>query len=554
MARGTEPSSLLLGEYLSSQDDRFIESLRQVRNPKTLTTIADRWKKDPRPWARAKVIEYLDDSPDGGAREQAIVIKRLFKHAEAQHDHELMGQFLVTCDRMVRRELSARYHFDADTNEMRRLPVLVAPPDGSLFSNVTRNYLRRRAWRYFRRLGFQRPGEYVAAIAGALRRYRDEDLDDGKAILDCWGLMHACFFHSPVVEFGVSHAKLVAERSLAEMDARPIFPELWQDEPALEPLLGLLADAQARLVRVWAMQLLRREHGPRLEALPPQRVIPLLDHVDEQVQQFAAEVLHRLRGLDHIEPAVWLSLLRTKSPTALGIICELMAKHVRPEQLSIEQGIELATARPIPVARLGLRMLQGRPLDNAALAQLADARCEAAGKEIAAWALGLMHYDTDTAARFFDSLNAQVRAGAWEWLTPASPGYNDSALFARLLETPHEDLRLGMVRMLQQRSGFPGADAGALAPLWCAVLLGIHRGGREKIKALGQISWAIRSDPQHAEALIPVAAIAIRSVRPAEARQGLAAIVGAVAARPDLIPVVARFLPELDLSPQGVGA
>ena len=145
---------------------------------------------------RSKVIEYLDDSPDAGAREQAIVIKRLFKHAEAQRDHELMGQFLVTCDRMVRRELSARCHFDASTNEMRRRPVLVAPPGGSLFSNVTRNYLRRRAWRYFRRLGFHRPNEYVAAIAGALRRYRDEDLDDGKAILDCSGLMHACFFHS----------------------------------------------------------------------------------------------------------------------------------------------------------------------------------------------------------------------------------------------------------------------------------------------------------------------------------------------------------------------
>jgi hypothetical protein len=554
MARGTEPSSLLLGEYLSSQDDRFIETLRLAHNPKTLISIAERWKKDPRPWARAKIIEYLDDAPHAGAREQAIVIKRLFKHAEAQRDHDLMGQFLVTCDRMVRRERITRYHYDWQARTGWTEQALFAPPGGSIFSNRTRNHLRRRAWRYFRRLGFQRSGEYIAAIAGALGRYRDEDLEDGKAILDCWGLMHACFFHSPVIEFGVSHAKLVAERSLAEMGARPIFPELWQDEPALEPLLGLLANARARLVRVWAMQLLRREHGPRLEALPPQRVIPLLDHVDEQVQQFAAELLDRLRGLDRIDPATWLSLLRTKSLTALGMICELMAKHVRPEQLSIEQGIELATARPIPVARLGLRMLQGRPLDNAALAQLADARCEAAGKEIAAWALGLMRYDTDTAARFFDSLNGQVRAGVWEWLRPASPGYNDSALFARLLETPHEDLRLGLVRMLQQRSGFPGADAAALAPLWCAVLLGIHRGGREKIKALGQISRAIRTSPQHAAELIPVAAIAIRSVRPAEARQGLAAIVGAVTARPELGPIVGRFLPELDLSPQGVGA
>ncbi len=48
------------------------------------------------------------------------------------------------------------------------------PRHGLLFSYRTRYYLRRRAWRYFRRMGFATPDAYPAAIAAALRRYRDE--------------------------------------------------------------------------------------------------------------------------------------------------------------------------------------------------------------------------------------------------------------------------------------------------------------------------------------------------------------------------------------------
>ena len=44
-------------------------------------------------------------------------------------------------------------------------------------------------------------------------------------------------------------------------------------------------------------------------------------------------------------------------------------------------------------------------------------------------------------------------------------------------------------------------------------------------------------------------AAAIRSVRPPEARGGLAAVVAAVEARPELRAALARHLPELDLGP-----
>jgi hypothetical protein len=84
------------------------------------------------------------------------------------------------------------------------------------------------------------------------------------------------------------------------------------------------------------------------------------------------------------------------------------------------------------------------------------------------------------------------------------------------------------------------------------VLLGVHRGGRAKLRALKQISEAIAAEPDRAERLVPVLAVAIRSVRPPEARAGLSAILSAVAARPELEATLARWIPELRLSSTGV--
>ena len=86
------------------------------------------------------------------------------------------------------------------------------------------------------------------------------------------------------------------------------------------------------------------------------------------------------------------------------------------------------------------------------------------------------------------------------------------------------------------------------------MLLGIHRGGRHKLTALRQISDAVIERPTDAELLMPVLAVAIRSVRPPEARAGLAAVVGAVENRPELSLLVSRVLPELQLQPEGVAS
>src|SRR5437762_13230250 len=101
---------LLLEEYFNAEDGRFVETLRQIRSFKFLASLADRWKKDPRPWARQQIFDYLERPMDRPGHHP--VVKRLFKHAEANRDNELMAAFLVAFDRLVRRQRRMHYRYD----------------------------------------------------------------------------------------------------------------------------------------------------------------------------------------------------------------------------------------------------------------------------------------------------------------------------------------------------------------------------------------------------------------------------------------------------------
>src|SRR5688500_18940953 len=176
-------SSLVLEEYLSRADDRFLPALRDFHDPKKLVSVVERWKRDHRPWARKQIFDYLDQPMNALGHEP--VVKRLFKHAEERGDDELMAAFAVAFDRLVRRVRRKQYHYDWQTRaswEEERLiaprnalPHVGPPPAGKkheptstidvrtaanykvraklLFTYHTRYYLRRRAGRYFRRKG-----------------------------------------------------------------------------------------------------------------------------------------------------------------------------------------------------------------------------------------------------------------------------------------------------------------------------------------------------------------------------------------------------------------
>ena len=582
---GQSGSSLLLDEYFDSEDALFIEELRKIVSAKKLAALAERWKKDPRPWARRQIFAYLAQ-PMNCPGHQPLV-KRLFKHAEHQRDDELMAAFLVAFDRLVRRRRKTSRRYDWETRESYQHDRLTTPRDtiplelrrtyrdwagretvyvwtgtGVLFSYHTRYYLRRRVWRYFRWMGYQRPDEYTQAVARALVLYRDEDFAKGENILDNWSLLQACFREHDALEFRKSTIGLRSGRNLAELTPAPRFPQLWRKRESMPALLSVLTDARSRFVRLWAMNLLRREHQEHLADLSPDEILGLFDNPDGEIQQFAAELLQNARGIESLELSVWLRLLRTPNPTALAVICDVMKQHVTPERVDLDQCLDLCCAAPTPVVRLGFEFLKQRsitsPADQKKLVRLADATCAAMAGEMTAFALAVLGahetYDRDAVTVFFDSLLPQMRAAAWAWLTTESVGYADPALWCRLIETPFDDVRMRLIDCLQRRAELPGTSADALAPLWCSVLAGVHRGGRQKPKAVRQIARAVEADGGLAASLLPVLSVAVRSIRGPEWRAGLAAIVSLVEARPELTDTVAEMLPELKLSPEGAAS
>jgi hypothetical protein len=558
-ASGNERGQMLLAEeYFASENPAFVETIRKANQPKALAAMADRWKKDPRPWAREQLLAYLAQPLNCPGHQP--VIKHLFKHAEETGDHEVMVAFLVAFDRLVRREIRTKRHWDfrAGTSyEEERLvtprDVIGAHPRGKAkpFKYRTRYYLRRRAWRYFRRLGHREPAKYVPEIVNALARYEDADLQKGENILDSWSLMHACFAESEAIEFGATHIELKEGRTLGELTPAPAFPDAWKKAASAPMVLALAVRAQARLVRLWAMQLFQREHSTYAVSL--EQILSLLEHEEADVQQFGSKLLESSGVLATLPISSWLKLLQTKNEEALQRICDAFAKHVSADRLDLAQCVELACVRPVPVARLGQKYLQGRTISTAGereqICALANAQCFAIAGELATWALKFIgtkeNYSADQVIRFFDANQDKNRAAAWTWLVGDSPGLSDATLWSRLAETPHDDLRLRVIDFLQRQTKLPGTDANRIENIWRSVLLGVHRGGRQKAKAVRQISQAIVENPERVETLLPVLAVAVRSVRGPESRAGLAAVVSLAEARPQLAEAVRRHLPEM---------
>lgn len=571
---------MLLDEFFAAGNSAFLDELRAITDPRKIAGFADRWKSDPRPWARERIFDYLSEPLATPGHN--VLVKRLFKHAEKQRDTELMAVFLHTFDCMVRRQRRLKWRWDSSTRQSWREEELYAPKDnllpvklrqvrnpmtgqvmsipgrrlpknGRLFSYRTRYYLRRRVWRYFRFLGYHAPLEYAAAIAPALARYTDEDLAKGEHILDSWCLLNICFRKHPALTFTPTHVRLQEGRTLNDLSPAPKLAEAWMLPSAADVLWHLLVAAQSRLVRVWTMALLKEHHQSFLATLTPEKLLPLFDSLDDEVQQFAAQALGKLPSLPTLPVTTWLRLLETRNPSALASICALMIRYVSIARLDLKQTVALATAVPAPVASLGLAFLKSRTIasadDRQLLSDLALSGCEAVAPANTAFALSILgagdQYDVVLVSRFFDALLAPTRAAAWEWLSSGSAGYNDPALWARLLETPYEDTRLRLVQVLEERSQIPGGSVDQLAPIWTAVLLGIHRGGRHKIKALHQISRILIANPQDAQRLLPIMTVAIRSVRPAEARVGLAAVVHVVGHNPTLADLASQALPEM---------
>lgn len=547
-----EGSLLLLDEYFASGDSRFRSELLSVNAPKKLGPFAEKWLKDPRPWARQMLRDFLLDRSFERPSFKPLV-KRLYKLAEAAGDDGVMAWFMVAGDCSVRRSEAKRYNWrarDFDAYLKRSFPPRY---DGEAFTVHTRHYLRRRTWRYFRRLGFRDPKRYLTAVMEALLLYRDADVDSGVHLLDNWGLTHVLFHNSPILTAKTTGWILNDGAAMRELKPTPAFATQWD----AESIFTLLTRAQARPLRRTARAMLKARPA-LIEKVPFARVFEILDHPDEELQAFGLELLASAAGLESAPLDAWTKLLESKNLEVLDAVCTLMSKLVSPELFSSEQLLAFATAPLGPVAKLGLGWLKTRELTPKDLLRLAQTRSRAAATDAVALARerlsGRPDFTPDWLLAFLDSTLLEVRRAAWTWFAEEKRARHRLDLWAKLVESPYDDIRLSIVGHLER---FAEIDTAlrvllARAPLetvWATVLLNIHRGNRAKRLAAGQIAAAIERDPARAPQLLPLLAVAARSIRAPEFRAGLAAVVRTATRRPEVADQITRHFPELKLAP-----
>jgi hypothetical protein len=431
-----------------------------------------------------------------------------------------------------------------------------------LFTVATRHYLRRRAWRYFRKLGRREPARYVPAVKEALLRYRDDDASSGLALIDNWGLVHILFHYSPVLHATEKGWRVAEGRSLAELEPAPMFAKLWASAP--RAIVELLTQARCRAVRGWAVRMARRDPAAIRAVFPLEERLGLLAFDDAEVVDLAADLLRDDPALADIPVDRWLGLLETAAPSALGLLCELVGRHVPPDRVTTAQAVRLAMMRPLPLARLGLEWLRAKPPRDEdecqALLGLVEAESEPLRPEMLAWARGALaasgRFDPSWIVAWLDSRHDDARAEGWRWFLDEPRARDDVPTWQRLMESPYDDVRLNLVAELEERAN--GADPfrverGDLDPdllrlLWASVLLNVQRGHRAKPVAVRQLVRRAEARPEDLPTLLPLLAVALRSVRGPEFRSGLAAIV-ALAERDEASRgLIERTFPELQLA------
>lgn len=429
-----------------------------------------------------------------------------------------------------------------------------------LFSVPTRQYLRRRAWRYFRRLGKTHPERYVAAISEALVLYEDADLDTGLALIDNWGLIHALFHQSPVLVARPRGWMLAEGRSLAELEPAPIFEALWRQAP--KAIFDLMIGGRCRPVRKWAARMLVRNLAAARAAIGIEDALGLLGHDDPEVVDFAVAWLRDADDLSSVPPERWLAIAEAASPGALEVLAEIMARQIAPDRIPLEAAARLAASRPLPLARLGLGWLRGKSPasddERRSLMPLLEAACEPLRPEILHRLRSVLsttpEFRADWLLEFLDSRHADARAEGFRWFREEARASDDVSLWRRLMESPYDDVRLALSAELEARLRPDKARAADLSLtldperlrlLWASVLLNVNRGSRAKPGVMEQVAHRLGRHPDEAAVLLPLLAVGLRSLRAPERRAALAAVVRLAEARPDSSPMIREALPEL---------
>lgn len=554
-----DSSTLLLTEYFDTGDERFYETLLASTAARKLQVFAPRWYMDKRKFARDALIRYIDDGCD--RPHHRPVVKKIFKHAEAANDHEVMAHFFLVLDRMAPRVLTAkrrRRRSGTAPMVLRTDPTLPAYRSEAdrqgRFTVKTRRYLQRRVWRYFRQIGQADATQYIAMLAPILAQYTDAQFEPTHKMLDCWSLMHALFWGNGVISREIDGVRVRTGCSMADLTPQPWNEPAWRLSSAFMPLFALVLRGQSTLVRNIALMLLRKYHGPALKKVPLAQIVALLKSPYSQAQTLSGELLENAAGLESFTLTEWLGLLQIDNPYALPVLCRLVARHIAPESVSLEQCVQLACTRAAPVAELGLQWLRSHnpssPAELESLLALRNAPADVVRGPATEWLLGLLESSSyarvEQVRELADSMHHDVRERVLNMLAMGGKFADEHTLWAALAESPHDDVRAFLMKHLTAR--MDALTPESVLHLWATVLLSVHRGSRTKQAVLKQLSLSVVSEPERAETLLPLLAIALRSVRAPERRGALAAITQAVQKNASIRSTVRKHLPELTFS------
>lgn len=577
-------STLLAEELYAIADSGFLAALYDVQVPRGTASVqkwgvtqqgpapferkphklhplgafARKWLDDTRPWAREQLFAYLADGCDRAGHR--TLVKRLYKGAEERDDHELLSRFFVAFDRMRRTQTRRRKVYDwQERVSVERIEEKLVKPRGQNafhFSQRTRHYLQARIARYVRALGARDGAKYRRLVLDALALYRDTDFPSGSSLLRMRALVSTLFARSDVLTRRARATRLGTGKALAELAPQPLHTEVWRAGGA--EILAALAKSGSLFVRRQLAIWLERDFASELETLDVTEVRRLIASPHTDVQLFGARALMRARGVENLLLEDWLALLETDNAEVLPLITQKMAEAVTPARASLEQCVALARHHAHAPAMLGVEWAERKSLTNKAELEAALPIVDATVREVRdrgfAWltpalideSLGLDAHLRE----LLDARHADIREKAFS-LLDTTPGFRDSiVLWAALTESPHSDARAFLLSLLaRRRVALESTQLGdkSLHHLWATTILEVNRGSRAKQRALTQLGERLESQPQQAEVLLPLLALALRSVREPERRGALSALVRTAVRQPEVRAAIARHAPELEV-------